>query len=277
MNTLAQTIERKASTLLREQTFVDLGKRIISSMILGITNNANTLLTALGTLGTKMGEKMKSILQNKNISDLGTKIIANISLGLTNNSSSFMTSVSNFTKKIFSTMTDKINADTSVSNAFKRFFNKMLDLLQGFINRIRTAVNDLMHKWAVNMNSAYYNKSTGKMTTNNISYISIPHFASGGFVENGQLFLARESGAEMVGSVGNKTAVANNDQIVNGIANGVMNAIISTGIVGNIQSIDKSAKETASGSNTPVFAPSADAGRWIARSLNMYRKVGGTV
>lgn len=50
-------------------------------------------------------------------------------------------------------------------------------------------------------------------------------FASGGFPEVGQLFIAREAGAEMVGSIGGRTAVANNDQIVEGIYQGVLAAM----------------------------------------------------
>lgn len=46
-------------------------------------------------------------------------------------------------------------------------------------------------------------------------------FASGGFPDAGQLFIAREAGAEMVGSLGGHTAVVNNDQIVEGIREGV--------------------------------------------------------
>ena len=53
---------------------------------------------------------------------------------------------------------------------------------------------------------------------------SISGFASGGFPETGQMFIAREAGAEMVGSIGRRTAVANNDQIVSGIASGVAEA-----------------------------------------------------
>ena len=53
---------------------------------------------------------------------------------------------------------------------------------------------------------------------------SIAWYKNGGFPNNGQLFFARESGPEMVGTIGNKTAVANNDQIVEGIANGVSSA-----------------------------------------------------
>lgn len=48
--------------------------------------------------------------------------------------------------------------------------------------------------------------------------------AEGGFWDQGQLFLAREAGPEMVGTMHGHTAVANNDQIVTGISEGVSNA-----------------------------------------------------
>ena len=57
-----------------------------------------------------------------------------------------------------------------------------------------------------------------------IPTVSIPRYADGGFVDQGQLFIAREAGAEMVGSIGRRTAIANNDQIVEGITYGVREA-----------------------------------------------------
>jgi hypothetical protein len=57
-----------------------------------------------------------------------------------------------------------------------------------------------------------------------IKFSLIPEFANGGFPTEGQMFIAREAGAEMVGSIGRRTAVANNDQIVGGIASGVASA-----------------------------------------------------
>lgn len=53
----------------------------------------------------------------------------------------------------------------------------------------------------------------------------IPQFANGGFPDMGQLFIARERGAEMVGNIGGKTAVANNDQITTAIAAAVGPAV----------------------------------------------------
>ena len=57
--------------------------------------------------------------------------------------------------------------------------------------------------------------------------------ASGGFVDEGQLFIAREAGAEMVGTIGGHTAVANNDQIVEGIRQGVFEAVMAANSNGN--------------------------------------------
>lgn len=80
--------------------------------------------------------------------------------------------------------------------------------------------------------------------------LRVDWYASGGFPNSGELFWARENGIpEMVGTMNGRTAVANNDQIVEGIAVGVSNAnavlaetIISAAmqIVGAVNSMDQS-------------------------------------
>lgn len=52
-------------------------------------------------------------------------------------------------------------------------------------------------------------------------------YANGGFPDMGQMFVAREAGPELVGRIGKKTAVANNDQIVSAVSGGVYNAMRS--------------------------------------------------
>ena len=59
---------------------------------------------------------------------------------------------------------------------------------------------------------------------NGVSVRTYSEYASGGFPDAGSLFVAREAGPELVGQIGRRTAVANNDQIVEGIAGGVRNA-----------------------------------------------------
>ncbi len=56
---------------------------------------------------------------------------------------------------------------------------------------------------------------------------NIAGYASGGFPRQGELFIAREDGPELVGSIGGRSAVANNDQIVEGIERGVYRAMVA--------------------------------------------------
>ena len=60
-----------------------------------------------------------------------------------------------------------------------------------------------------------------------ISIPNIPLLAQGGVVDAGQLFVAREAGAELVGNVGRKTSVMNNDQIVESVSQGVYQAVVA--------------------------------------------------
>lgn len=57
---------------------------------------------------------------------------------------------------------------------------------------------------------------------------SVKAFATGGAISSGQLFIANETAPELVGNIGNTSAVMNNSQIVEAVSNGVKNAILST-------------------------------------------------
>lgn len=54
---------------------------------------------------------------------------------------------------------------------------------------------------------------------------SIPGLADGGFPSMGQMFIAREAGPELVGTIGSRSAVVNNDQIVESVSAGVYRAV----------------------------------------------------
>ena len=78
---------------------------------------------------------------------------------------------------------------------------------------------------------------TGTTGSGSNSNTSTKQYATGGFPTVGQLFVAREAGPEMVGTIGNKPAVANNDQITSAISSAVYNAVVSamSGFGGNTQ------------------------------------------
>lgn len=105
--------------------------------------------------------------------------------------------------------------------------------------------------------------------------MNVPAYANGGFVPRGDLFLANESSPEFVGSIGNRTAVANNNQIVQGIASGVQHANAEQNMLLREVRDYLRALLNAQGDNTVVFAPSVEAGRVVARSLKMYEQTKG--
>ena len=67
--------------------------------------------------------------------------------------------------------------------------------------------------------------TTGSGQSKVVGRIQAMAYASGGFPDTGQMFIARESGPELVGKIGSSTAVANNDQIVSAVSSGVAQAV----------------------------------------------------
>lgn len=105
--------------------------------------------------------------------------------------------------------------------------------------------------------------------------MNVPAYANGGFVPRGDLFIANESSPEFVGNIGNRTAVANNNQIVQGIASGVQHANAEQNMLLREVRDYLRALLNVQGDNTIVFAPSVEAGRVVARSLKMYEQTKG--
>lgn len=97
-----------------------------------------------------------------------------------------------------------VKLSDKLSSSFKKMIRDVIDYLNGWVDKINEA-----------------------LPGNPVSKLNYPSWATykdGGFVPYGQMFIAREAGPEMVGTIGNQTAVANNSQIVEGIASGVYEA-----------------------------------------------------
>lgn len=104
--------------------------------------------------------------------------------------------------------------------AVKAALNGVISALNSALRWIFGGINSILSDLK-NFSIAGYSPFAGLRT---IRVPQIPMLADGGFVDQGQLFIAREAGAEMVGSIGRRTTVANNDQIVDGITYGVREA-----------------------------------------------------
>lgn len=118
----------------------------------------------------------------------------------------------------------------SITGVVTRMSNVVSGVIEGIIRWFNNAIQSAQNavRW---ISDAF--SGIGSVTSTAVNWIgSQLGFASGGFPEVGQLFIAREAGAEMVGSIGGRTAVANNDQIVEGIYQGVLAAMTAAGGAG---------------------------------------------
>lgn len=110
--------------------------------------------------------------------------------------------------------TDVTSSMSEAQNSVKNAVNNINNELSRIKTRIQIGVD-------VDVNAGDFvvvDKKTGLIQS---------QYASGGYPETGEIFIAREAGPEMVGTIGQRTAVANNDQIVSGIQSGVENANVS--------------------------------------------------
>lgn len=82
----------------------------------------------------------------------------------------------------------------------------------------------------------------GGYTMQQAQRFNIEMFANGGFPRSGELFIAREAGPELVGSIGGKTAVGGNDQIERAIFNAVLTAMSQAMANGSSQPIELNQK-----------------------------------
>lgn len=111
---------------------------------------------------------------------------------------------------------------TGIGNFFIGLWNGLVTAVEDACNIIIDMVNYAIAKMGAIL--AFLGISIPQVShikLDRVEYLEVPAFEDGGFPDMGQFFLARESGAEMVGQIGRRTAVANNDQIVSGITNGV--------------------------------------------------------
>lgn len=122
---------------------------------------------------------------------------------------------------------------TKISELWKDFKNSWGDKKSVTIG-IGFAKNSLSNLWSsvtgffggksVSVNTKATKKADGGVFAGG-SWKPIKKYAVGGLPNMGQMFVAREAGPELVGTLGGHTAVMNNDQIVQSVSDGVYRAV----------------------------------------------------
>ena len=140
----------------------------------------------------------------------------------------------NAAKTVFDTVWSGIQTAAETAwNAIKDAINAVLTPIQNVIDKLKEFFGLPSSKTVdvnINQHTTYtYTRQDGTSFEYGTSSSGPRGFASGGIVPSGQMFIAREAGPELVGTMGGHTAVANNQQIITGIYEGVKAAMQDAG------------------------------------------------
>lgn len=233
----------------------------ISALLLVMKATIPTILESVGDFITNIAPSLCKILDvifngiNKIIDAIGNNLVKVI-----NSVGDLFTSIFNGISNIISTVGDVIieilnTIDKSVNSVLEatiRFISRLGWAIDSFVNGVISAVTKLIN-FVVSgieylINTLVVNAINGllKQVKKNkiaellgidkkitlMSNVTINRFrpklyADGGFPTRGDMFIANEKAPEYVGSINNKPAVANQNQIVDGISTGVARAMLS--------------------------------------------------
>lgn len=213
------------------ETWKEIGQYAIDGLIAGLTNVGNKIKE----FGKNILDSVKDVLgiasPSKEFKEIGEYSVAGMQKGFDGlyTITDMFGEQLGIMKSYAVSMSDEINVmiDTGLSN----YLNALLEAQNN--TRNTTAAMTMMFEnmsirsvSAINSIISRLNAIPRNITTTHTiitveksgsSSSSTKAYASGGFPDHGQMFIAREAGPELVGTIGGRTAVANNDQIEAGI------------------------------------------------------------
>ncbi len=207
------------STGKQKNMWVELGKNILAN------------ITPIGSIGKAvydLANNFDTSFSETNIYIKGTENeLDNLSASINENANDL-----NFYDQAYAGLGDTIGDLTSIEQGQKGF-QDLSDDVKGVINELsnlQDAGNNLTfggYRFTVDwIYSPEANlKAAQAAGLKAIPRIRFQKYADGGFPEMGEMFIARENGPELVGNIGRKSAVANNDQIIEGIRQGVSQGV----------------------------------------------------
>ena len=226
----------------------EMGGYVIEGLLQGITDGWPSISGffdgVLGPLVQKIGTAWGNVKENTSTAwgNIQTKL-GSVWDGLTSKAgstwsglgSTVSTNWSNIKKDTDSTWESLgKNLNTSFTdilgnarNTMKDMFSTFKDQMKNISSIMSTGIDGLKKltnfTWSLPQLKMPHFSISGEFSLNppKVPSIDVKWYANGGFPDEGELFMARESGPEMVGRMGNSNAVANNDQIVDGITAGV--------------------------------------------------------
>ena len=198
------------------------GSELIAGVKQGYENSKQSgLLSKVATLKENVYSSIGDV--KTKVHSRGVEIVSGIKQGYENNKSQIRSAVSGIPSLISSGIGNLWNVGKNAISSFARGFSS-----------VHIPMPHIGWNWN-NFNLGSFRFS--------VPSFNLRWYANGGFPATGEMFVARESGPEMVGRMGKKSAVANNDQIVDGIKAGVFEAVMDAFEASGILESDSSSKQ----------------------------------
>lgn len=208
-------------------------KTTVQQKATDIKNNVTTNFENLKTNVQQKVEDMKNNASSKfedfknNTRQKIEDMKNNVNTGFENMKTSIGDKISNIKTKVQNTFTDIKNGIVGKINDAKEGVRSAIDRIKGFFNfswslpKLKTPHLSWTSKPASGWMSDVL--STLGLPTS-LPKLNIEWYAGGGFPKEGQIFGANENGPELIGNIGRRTAVANQQQITEGISEATYNA-----------------------------------------------------
>lgn len=210
---------------------LDIGKNIISGFIDGIHEKWESAKKGVGDFVDGIVKGFKDGFDVHSPSRVMSGIGENVAAGLKNGIDGSSSEVLKVMDKLGDNLRDSISQ--SLSDMEVRTAHMMQNLKDEFsrtVNEADISAGNIigafsgLHIPIPHLSVSWDNWDLGPLSFS-VPNFDIDWYAKGGFPEMGELFIARESGPEMVGSMAGRPAVANNDQIIEGISSAVYPAV----------------------------------------------------
>lgn len=221
------------SRLFKRETGVWIGAGIVDGMeesLSGVGNVINAVVNKVSgsdSLTPVVSLEAPDISQWNEVWDIARAKFSETKAAITSEMQNFYTQI-NAMSLVFGN-TFKTSMSEYLNKTYDGIYNTF-DAIRQTLQQVSDEVTRMLNQMVSDANSlagltGKKYSHVGGYTMQQAQRFNIEMFANGGFPRSGELFIAREAGAEMVGSIGSKTAVANNDQIERAIFNAVLTAM----------------------------------------------------
>jgi uncharacterized protein YoxC len=224
--TFGTNLTNAVKNLFPTNTVSDIGKTITTNITSGI-NGAS--VGSLSPYGNNLVSAVKALFPETTVKPIGKTLVDNVASGINGAAitvNTFGTTLKTAIKNAVPT-SDMESVGKGIASSIITGIKgngSTTGLKASLTSQVTSAVNAIKN---IHIPTPHISKSGSSSMKVGDTSVSIPSFSAkwyerGGFPDAGELFFANESGnPEFVGSMGGKTAVANNDQIIAGVASGV--------------------------------------------------------